>query len=100
MRARGALAGLAAMFLLAAMFVAVHRGAHGRAMAERIGDMNDRREAAAVRRAELEQRIEYLRSRARVVQAASRLGLHVPSEDELVILDLSGGGPSRAEGSR
>jgi cell division protein FtsL len=100
MRARGVLAGVAAMLLLAAMFVAVHRGAHGRAIAESIGQMHDRREAAAVRQAELEQRIEQLRSRTRVVRVASRLGLHLPSEDELVILDLSGTGSRRAAGSQ
>lgn len=100
MRGRGVLAGLAAMLLLAAMFVAVHRGAHGRAIAERISQMNDLREAAAVRQAELEQRIEHLRSRARVVKVASRLGLHLPSEDELVILDLTGAGPIREASAR
>lgn len=94
------LTGLAAMLLLAAMFVAVHRGAHGRAIAERISQMNDLREAAAVRQAELEQRIEHLRSRARVVKVASRLGLHLPSEDELVILDLTGAGPIREASAR
>lgn len=100
MRGRGVLTGLAAMLLLAAMFVAVHRGAHGRAIAERISQMNDLREAAAVRQAELEQRIEHLRSRARVVKVASRLGLHLPSEDELVILDLTGAGPIREASAR
>jgi cell division protein FtsL len=94
---RGVLTAIAAMLLLAGMFVAVHRGARGREIAVRIAAMNDRREAAEVRRAELRQEIEFLRSRDRVVRAARRLGLHLPSEDELVILDLAGPGPEVTE---
>lgn len=92
------LTALSAMLLLAAMFVAVHRGAQGRAIAERISDLEDRQEAADVRHRELGQRIEYLRSRSRVVHAARRLGLHLPSEDELIILDLSGSRSWNVEG--
>jgi len=90
MRLRGILTAFAAILLLAGMFVAVHRGARGRGIAERVSEINDRREAADVQRNELRQEIEYLRSRARVVDAAERLGLHLPSEEELVILDLRG----------
>jgi cell division protein FtsL len=85
MRLRGILTAFAAILLLAAMFVAVHRGARGRGIAERV---SDRREAADVQRNELRQEIEYLRSRGRVVDAAERLGMHLPSEEELVILDM------------
>ncbi len=88
MRVRGALTAFSAALLLAAMFVAVHRGASGRGLAERIRELDDRHESLEVRRGELVQEIEYLRSRARVVRAAERLGLHLPSEEELVILDL------------
>jgi Flp pilus assembly protein TadB len=77
------------MLLLAAMFVAVHRGARGRSMSERISEARDRREAAEVEKEELAKRVEFLRGRNRVVRAAARLGLHMPSEDELVIIDLS-----------
>ncbi len=90
MNARGLLTAGAALLLLAGMYVAVHRGATGRAVAERLGRISDQREAADVMRAELERDIEYLRSRARVVRAAERLGMHLPTEDELVILDLRG----------
>lgn len=95
MRLRGLLAAISAMLLLAAMFVAVHRGARGRELAERVSATSDRQEAADVRRAELSQRCEFLRSRDRVIQAAERLGLHVPSEDELIIIDLSGARAAR-----
>lgn len=90
MRVRGLGSALSAMLLLAGMFVAVHRGAYGRGVSERVGGINDGLEAAEVRRSELRQEIAYLRSRARIVRAAERLGLHEPTEEELVILDLSG----------
>jgi cell division protein FtsL len=98
-RVRGFLTAFAAMLLLAGMFVAVHRGARGRELALRIGTINDRREAAEVQRNALRQEIEYLRSRDRVVHAARRLGLHVPSEEELVILDLRGPAPAGSGGA-
>lgn len=88
MRLRGIVVAFAAILLLAGMFVAVHRGARGRGIAERISQISDRFEAADVQRNELRQEIEYLRSRGRIVDAAERLGMHLPSEEELVILDL------------
>lgn len=90
MRLRGIFVAFAAILLLAGMFVAVHRGARGRGIAERISQTNDRYEAADVQRNELRQEIEYLRSRSRIVDEAERLGMHLPSEDELVIIDLRG----------
>lgn len=99
MRLRGILVAFAAILLLAGMFVAVHRGARGRGIAENVSQVNDRLEAADVRRNELRQQIEYLRSRSRVVDSAKRLGMHLPSEDELVILDLRSGAPGGTEES-
>lgn len=90
MNPRGLLTAGAAMLLLAGMYVAVHRGATGRALGERLGGLSDQQEAADVIRAELERDIEHLRSRARVVRAAEKLGMHLPTEEELVILDLRG----------
>lgn len=95
MRLRGAPLAFTAMLMLVSMFMAVHRGARGREVVEKISELNDRQAAADARRNELRQEIEYLRSRARVVRAAERLGMHVPSEDELVILEVT---PSRALG--
>ena len=95
---RGLVAAFSALLLLAAMFAAVHRGARGRAVAESVGTLNERIELADLRRSDLAQRIEHLRSRGRVVRAASRLGLHLPSEEELVILDLRD--EARVGGSR
>jgi cell division protein FtsL len=100
MRLRGLLTALAAMLLLAGMFVAVHRGARGHGTAERISGIDDGIEAADVRRSELQQRIEFLRSRPRVTRAAERLGMHVPSGEELVILDLRSQAWQRPGGGR
>jgi cell division protein FtsL len=97
MRLRGILVALAAILLLAGMFVAVHRGARGRGIAENVSQVSDRLEAADVRRNELRQEIEYLRSRDRVVDSAKRLGMHLPSEEELVILDLRSGAAGGTE---
>lgn len=97
MRLRGILTAVSAMLLLAGMFIAVHRGARGRVIAERVSAIDHQEETAVVRKAELRQRVEYLRSRSRIVHAAESLGLHQPSEDELVYLDLSGM-PSTASG--
>ncbi len=69
-------------------------------MAQRIAEINDRQEAASVTRRELSQEIEHLRGRTRLVRAAERLGLHLPSEEELVILDLRQFDTAEAEGTR
>ncbi|MGD2154861.1 MAG: hypothetical protein PVG79_16470 [Gemmatimonadales bacterium] len=90
MRLRGILTAVSAMLLLAGMFIAVHRGARGRVIAERVSAIDHRQETAVVVKNELRQRVEYLRSRSRIVRAAQSLGLHRPSEDELVYIDLSG----------
>lgn len=100
MRLRGVLVAFSAMLLLAGMFVAVHRGARGREVVEQISELTDLRAAADVRRSELRQEIEFLRSRARIVHAAQQLGMHVPSEDELIILELTPAGSQAVGGSR
>ncbi len=88
MRLRGLFTAFSAMLLLAGMFVAVHRGARGREIAESISDLGDRQEAAELQRQELESMIVHLSSRPRIERAARDLGLHTPSEEELVVLDL------------
>lgn len=95
---RRLLATVAAATLLAAMFLAVHRGARGRALTEEITDLTDRQAAAEVRKGEARRTIEELRSRTRIVRVAQGLGFHVPTEDELVILDLGGVSPEIALG--
>ena len=90
MRVRGFLAAFGTLLLLAGMFVAVHRGASGRELGTRIAELEDEQAAADVQASEKLREIEELRSRTRIVKAAQRLGLHLPSEDEFVILDLTG----------
>ncbi len=106
MTLRGAFIGSATLLLLAGMFVAVHRGARGRELGERIGATIDGLAAVEVQLNEQRREIEQLRSRARIVRASEALGLHLPSEEEFVILDLSGwargggGGGGGGGGSR
>jgi cell division protein FtsL len=100
MRIRGVLTAFSAMLLLAGMFAAVHRGSRGHATVERISQTNDLQAAAQTKRNELAQEIQYLRSRTRVVRAAETLGLHLPNEEELVILELGAVSGSGAGGSR
>lgn len=84
--------------LLAAMFAAVHRGARGRESARLIQTLDEQRMALEARRGELVRRIEDLSSRARVVRAAAALGLRLPGEGELVILELPAGEAAGARG--
>lgn len=98
MRFRALLAAFSAILLLAGMFLAVHRGARGRETAGRIGEVKARVAAAEVRENELRRELEGLRSRARIIREGERLGLHLPSEDELVILDL-GSAASKSPGA-
>lgn len=74
--------------LLAAMFAAVHRGARGREQTRVVRALDEQRLALEARRAELDGRIEALSSRTRVIRAAGALGLKLPGEGELVILEL------------
>jgi cell division protein FtsL len=100
MRLRGVLTAFSAMLLLTGMFVAVHRGTRGRAIEERIKELNENREAAETRLAELDQEVERLRSRSRIERAARDLGLHVPEGDELVYLFIGGVPTTIAGGTR
>ncbi len=97
---RGLLTGFATLLLMAAMFMAVHRGARSRDLGEKIGETEDRLAVAEVRRSELAQEIEQLRSRTRIVRAAEELGFHLPSEEEFVIIDLSNLASNESGGSR
>ncbi|NIR46124.1 MAG: hypothetical protein GWN99_16985 [Gemmatimonadetes bacterium] len=99
MRLRGILTAFSAMLLLAGMFVAVHRGTRGRAIEERIKELDESREAAETRAAELAQDVERLRGRTRIERAGRELGLHVPEGDELVYLFIGGVATATGDGS-
>ena len=80
----------ASIALLAAMFGAVHRGSKGRERARVIETLEEQRLALEAQRAELVRRMEELSGRSRVVRAAGAIGLRLPGEGELVILELPG----------
>lgn len=86
-----------AMALLVSMFAAVHRGTRGREAAARLRALDEQRAALEAQRTHLLRSIEVLRSRARVVPAAEALGLHLPSEGELVVLELAAEASTAAE---
>ncbi len=88
---QGLLAVVLSIALLAAMFAAVHRGARGREQAAVIGRLDEQRLALESQRTELLRRIEHLGSRARIVRAAAALGLRLPGEGELVVLEVPAG---------
>ncbi|MBI4512601.1 MAG: hypothetical protein HY702_00685 [Gemmatimonadetes bacterium] len=101
MRLVGRLAALAvASGLLVSMFAAVHRGARGRERVAAIQRLDEQRAAIEAQRTELLRGIEVLRSRARVVPAAQALGLRLPAEGELVILELRVEAATGAESGR
>lgn len=65
---------------------------------ELLRDMDATRTTRAIaetERAELSRKIEYLESRARVVDAAARIGMRVPSAAEIVILPVTAGQAGR-----
>ena len=93
--------------LLAAMFAAVHRGARGREQARSVQLLDEQRLALEARQSQLLRRIETLSGRTRVIRAAGALGLKLPGEGELVILELppvpkaaAGGGGAGGAGIR
>jgi hypothetical protein len=80
---------LAYASLLGSMSLVVWRTSHALDLARDLENTRTELAIAEAARSELIRRIEFLESRARVVQEAeARLGLHVPSGEELVILPL------------
>lgn len=100
MRLRGLFTAFSAMLLLGAMFIAVHRGAQGREIAERLGELSHLQVTAEIEQQELESLIVRLGSRPRIERAARDLGLHTPSEDELVVLVMTGTVARSTEGAK
>ena len=90
MRSNGGVIRLAIAFalLLGSLSLVVWR--QSRAL-ELLRDLDQTRTARAIaeaERSEVARSIEFLESRGRVVSASTRLGLRVPSADEIVILPL------------
>jgi cell division protein FtsL len=82
---------LAFAALLGALTMVIYRQSRALEMLRAADDMRSSRVIAEAERAELARRIQTLQSRARVVtEARTRLGMHVPSANEIVILPLNG----------
>ena len=80
---------LAFTALLVALTVVVKRQTHALEVLRGLDQARTTRAIAEARRAELHRQIEFLESRARVVaEATTRLGMHVPSSDEMVFLPM------------
>ena len=82
---------LAFAALLGALTMVIYRQSRALEVLRAADEMRGARVIAEAERAELTRRIQKLESRARVVaDARDRLGMHVPSASEIVILPLNG----------
>ena len=92
MRSHAGVVRLALAFtaLLGAMIIVVNRQSHAFKVLRALDQARTDRAIHEAQRSELNRNIEYLESRTRVVaEAVRRLGMHVPSSDEMVFLPLS-----------
>ena len=71
---------------LAVAWVVIARYTAGIAMARELGELRSRRAELEGRRADLERRIRAAESRAVLVPRAQRLGLHLPSDSQIILL--------------
>jgi cell division protein FtsL len=82
---------LAFAALLASLTMVIYRQSRALEVLRAADEMRSERVIAEAERSELARRVQTLQSRARVVsEARTRLGMHVPSADEIVILPLNG----------
>jgi hypothetical protein len=91
MRAHGGVLrlALAAAALLGSLSLVVWRQSRALELLRELDRTRTERAIAEAARSDLNRRIEYLESRARVVsEAGKRLGLRVPTGDEIVFLPL------------
>ena len=81
---------LAFTALLASMSLVVWRQSRALEVLRALDAARTARAIAEAERSELNRKIEFLESRSRVVEEAEkRLGMHVPSSDEMVFLPLN-----------
>ena len=85
---------LAFAALLASLTLVIWRQSRALEVLRSVDQMRSERVIAEAERSELTRRIQRLESRARVVaDARDRLGMHVPSANEIVILPLHAAPP-------
>ena len=75
--------------LLGSMCMVVKRQSYALGVLRALDKARTERAIKEAQRAELLRNIELLESRSRIVSEAHRLGLHVPSVDEMVVLPLN-----------
>jgi cell division protein FtsL len=76
--------------LLASMSLVVWRQSRALEVLRALDEARTTRAIGEAERSELNRRIEFLESRSRVVEEAEeRLGMHVPSSDEMIFLPLN-----------
>lgn len=84
----GALAWL--LLLIASLAFVSWRQPMGLAMERTVRELETQSAMSEAERVELSRRIEYLRSRARIVQVArDRLGMHLPEDNEIILLPVA-----------
>src|SRR5688572_372318 len=82
---------LAFAALLGALTMVIYRQSRALEVLRAADEMRSARVIAEAERSELARTVQTLQSRARVVtDARTRLGMHVPSAEEIVILPLNG----------
>lgn len=75
-------------FVLAMLAWVVARQTSAVVTAGELGDLREERASLEARRAELLQRIRVARSRGALIPRAARLGLRLPADSEIVILQV------------
>lgn len=84
--------------LLGSLLLVTWRQTRGRQLEQQLSAIEQKHATAEAERVELVRRIEQLRSRARVVKVArERLGLHLPSDGEIVFLPVPAGDAGAAD---
>jgi cell division protein FtsL len=77
------------LLLLGSLVLVTWRQTRGRNLDQGLSAIEKRHATAEAERVELVRRIEQLRSRARIVKVArERLGMHLPTDREIVFLPL------------
>ena len=76
------------VFLLAVLTWVVARQTSAVVASTELGDLRNQRSALEARKADLERRIRQSRSRSVLIPKAESLGLRLPADSEIIILQL------------